>query len=183
MNWKPPGFAHGRVAGGGSYCEERLRGFRCYIFRNFPFNGVRVGGGAHQEGIGRRSPLLLFRPFPARSSRPRCPNDEDDSIRKGGQAHFSSFRFPSSSRPPGFPAKTHTLHSTPLSSSPLSPNTQRRDWTERERERDRFPRDRLHHWQSADRRGRKRVGRGREGEEEDIRNSMMYKLRCIVQII
>ena len=60
MNWKPPGFAHGRVAGGGSYCEERLRGFRCYKLRNFPLNGVRVGGGAHQEGR-RRSPLLSSR--------------------------------------------------------------------------------------------------------------------------
>ena len=110
-------------------------------------NAERVGGGAHQEGgRGREngkisSPLLPFRPFPGSSSQlysnAQTTTTTPSGIQEGGggQALLSSFRFPSS--PPllllGFPAKTHTLHSTSLlSSSPLSPNTQRRDWTERE---------------------------------------------------
>ena len=163
---------------GGSEREARLRGFRRQRRRNPTLDAVRVGGGAHQEGgRGREngkisSPLLPFRPFPGSSSQlysnAQTTTTTPSGIQEGGggQALLSSFRFPSS--PPllllGFPAKTHTLHSTSLlSSSPLSPNTQRRDWTEGERRerRDRFLGDRLHHWQSADQRVERRRRRRR----------------------
>ena len=155
MNWEPPGFAHGRAAGCGSQSEPRLRGFHRPWLRDPTRDPARVGGGAHQEGGKIASPFLSFRPtvsFPAVAS--RRPNAQTTrttpSVGRWREAHFSSFRFPSSS----LWFSCQNTHSAPLLS--LSPNTQRRDWTERER--DRFLGDRRHHWQSADQK------RGREEE-------------------
>ena len=134
-----------------------------------------------EEPIRRegRSPLLSFRPtvsFPAVASRPNAQTTRTTPSAGRRKRRLTSVHLDFHLLPSGFPAKTHT----PLHSS-LSPNTQRGDWTERER--DRFLGDRRHHWQSADQKRRREEERGPRGGEEDIRNSMMYKLRCIVQII
>ena len=161
MNWEPPGFAHGRVAGG-SEREARLRDFRRQRRRNPTLDAVRVGGGAHQEG-GRKgedllslsllsSPLVSsFDHFPAAAAAAAvvatasCSNAQTTrTTPSGGQAggptsvhldfHLPLSRPRPPPKPPGFPAKTHTLHSSPLFSSISKHATERLD---RERERGR----------------------------------------------
>ena len=133
MNWEPPGFAHGRVAGCGSQSEARLRGFHRPRLRNPTWDPARVGGGAHQEGGKIASPLVPTDRFPAVASRPNAQTTRTTPS-VGRRWRPTSVHLDFHLLPSGFPAKTHTpLHSTLLSS--LSPNTQRRDWTERERAR------------------------------------------------
>ena len=134
MNWEPPGFAHGRAAAGcGSQSEARLRGSHRQRLRDPTWVPARVGGGAHQEGGKIASPLVPTDHFPAVvASRPNAQTTRTTpSVGRRKEAHFSSFRFPSSS----LWFSCQNTHSAPLHSplSSLSPNTQRRDWTERAR--------------------------------------------------
>ena len=147
---------------GGSEREARLRDSRRQRRRNPTLDTVRVGGGAHQEGgrekisslsLSLSSPLVSsFDHFPAAAAvvvvatASCCSNAQTTrTTPSGGRARVQAggptsvhldFHLPLSRpppKPPGFPAKTHTLHSSLL----LYLQTRNGEIGQRERDRER----------------------------------------------
>ena len=174
------------AAGFRTWTSRRLRQSKRGEVARLPSTGVAGShsgsctSGRRSPSGGRegRSPLLSFRPtvsFPAVAGRPNAQTTRTTPS-VGRRWRPTSVHLDFHLLPSGFPAKTHT----PLHSS-LYLQTRNGEIGQRERARSLSGRSTASLAVSRSEE-RKREGRA-SGGEEDIRNSMMYKLRCIVQII